>query len=126
MALTREYEQELLEIIAAAEKDSGAAERAFEQIYKACNARVYSLAVKIVGKDNAEDVAQEAWLKVYAKLHLFRGDSRLTTWIHRVTWNAAIDWLRKQEDFVSLEDYVDKKGEAFKDFFGGSTDEEQH
>jgi RNA polymerase sigma factor (sigma-70 family) len=122
VALTREWEQELLEIVASG--DSYAIETAFKHLYDACNARVYSLAVKMVGKDNAEDVAQEAWLKVYQKLHQFRGDSRLSTWIHRVTFNAAIDWMRKQEDFTSLDDYIERGGKQFQEYFGGNNYEE--
>ncbi|BFH67041.1 MAG: RNA polymerase sigma factor [Paenibacillus dendritiformis] len=44
----------------------------------------------------AEDIAQEVFVKVYRRLHTFRGDSKWTTWLYRLTRNQLIDSLRRQ------------------------------
>jgi RNA polymerase sigma-70 factor (ECF subfamily) len=48
-----------------------------------------------VGEADAEDVAQEAFVKVSRSLDSFRGESRLSTWIYRIAMNTAMDHLRK-------------------------------
>lgn len=57
---------------------------------------IFSVALKVVrDRDQAEDVAQEACLKIYNGLAKFKGDSSLKTWIYRITVNAGLDHLRK-------------------------------
>ncbi len=59
--------------------------------------RVYGVALRVVGNEaDAEDVTQEVLLQVVRKLDTFRGDAALTTWLHRVTVNAALALRRKQ------------------------------
>src|SRR6185369_6993330 len=48
-------------------------------------------------RDDAEDVAQEALLKVCRYLTRFEGRSAFATWIHRITVNTGLDWLRRQQ-----------------------------
>jgi RNA polymerase sigma-70 factor (ECF subfamily) len=58
--------------------------------------RIYNLARRILGNEaDAEDVTQEVWLRVLHKLDGFRGECRLTTWLHRVTVNASLEHRRK-------------------------------
>jgi RNA polymerase sigma-70 factor (ECF subfamily) len=60
-------------------------------------ARVYNLARRMLNNDtDAEDVSQDVLLQVVRKLDTFRGDAELTTWLHRVTVNAALALRRKQ------------------------------
>lgn len=59
------------------------------------------LVLHVVGRvvqrrEDVEDVCQEVFLKVYRKLKLFRGDSRLSTWIARIAYNTSISHVRKQ------------------------------
>jgi RNA polymerase sigma-70 factor (ECF subfamily) len=50
----------------------------------------------MLGNDaDAEDVTQDVFLQVVRKLDTFRGEAELTTWLHRVTVNAALDYRRK-------------------------------
>ena len=44
-----------------------------------------------------DDLFQEIALKLWDSLHKFRGDSAVTTWIYRVSFNAAITWFRKEQ-----------------------------
>jgi RNA polymerase sigma-70 factor (ECF subfamily) len=57
---------------------------------------VYNLARRMLGNDaDAEDVTQDVLLQVVRKLDTFRGEAQFTTWLHRVTVNAALLHRRK-------------------------------
>src|SRR5438128_4815590 len=68
-----------------------------EQVFREHAPRVYNLARRMLGNDaDAEDVTQDVLLQVVRKLDTFRGDASLTTWLHRVTVNAALARRRKR------------------------------
>jgi RNA polymerase sigma-70 factor (ECF subfamily) len=68
-----------------------------EQVFYAYAPRVYSVARRMLSNDSdAEDVTQDVLLQVVRKLDTFRGEAGLTTWLHRVTVNAALLHRRKQ------------------------------
>ena len=70
---------------------------AWELIVRQRHTRVYNLAFRFTGRaEEAEDLTQEVFLKVYRTLHLFRPESgALDTWISRVARNHCIDHYRK-------------------------------
>lgn len=47
--------------------------------------------------ENTDDVVQEVFIKCWNKLNTFNGKSKLSTWIYRVTYNEAIQWIRKNK-----------------------------
>lgn len=62
---------------------------------------VYRLALRLVkSEEDAEDVVQEAYLKALAAIKEFRGQSRFTTWLHRIAVNQALMKLRKRRSEV--------------------------
>jgi RNA polymerase sigma-70 factor (ECF subfamily) len=61
-----------------------------EALYHRYKRRVYALAVRIVGATDAEEVAQEAFIRIFRGLTKFRGDAALATWIYRLAVNAAL------------------------------------
>jgi RNA polymerase sigma-70 factor (ECF subfamily) len=61
-----------------------------EALYHRFKRRVYALAVRIVGSVDAEEVAQEAFIRIFRGLTKFRGDAALATWIYRLAVNAAL------------------------------------
>jgi RNA polymerase sigma-70 factor (ECF subfamily) len=66
-------------------------------LIKTYNQRLYRLARSIVRNDGeAEDVLQEAYLRAFAHLDTFRGDSALSTWLSRIVINEALGRLRKR------------------------------
>lgn len=58
---------------------------------------VYSICYKIVRKsEEAEELAQDTFLKAYEKLDKFRGEAKFSTWLYRIAYNAAISMTRKR------------------------------
>lgn len=78
---------------------------AFEELVELTGRQVYTLAYRLVGdRHEAEDVAQEAYLRVYKSLRSFRGDSRFETWLHRIVANTALNHMRSKTKFGDLAD----------------------
>jgi RNA polymerase sigma-70 factor (ECF subfamily) len=69
---------------------------------------VYSLIVKIVGnREDAEELTQDVFLKAYRSLASFQGNSRFSTWLYRIAYNAAISATRKKKhEWLTIEDGV--------------------
>ena len=70
--------------------------RAMERLYHQYKRRVFGMAHRIVGSSDAEEVAQEVFVRVFRGLAAFRGDSALSTWIYRLTVNAALSHLARR------------------------------
>lgn len=78
---------------------------AFERLLDLHQDRVYNLVYKMVGPAEAEDVAQDALVEVCRAVVSFRGDSSLTTWIHRVAVNVCLEHRRRRRvESVPLEE----------------------
>src|ERR671915_1969027 len=70
---------------------------AFEELVEKTHRQVYTLAYRLVGdRHEAEDVAQEAYLRAYRSLRGFRGDARFETWLYRIVANMAMTHLRRR------------------------------
>jgi len=92
-------------------------ESACEELVAAHQRMVYSLALNLLGdRDEALDLSQEVFLRVFRTLSTFRGQSALRTWIYRIvinqTRNRQRSWRRRHRaDQVSLDDYLRTFGE---------------
>ena len=72
-------------------------EKAFVTIINRYKTRLTRLAWSVVrNEDDAMDIVQDSFIKVYRKLHSFRGASKLYTWLYRIVMNHAIDYVRKR------------------------------
>lgn len=71
--------------------------RAMEALYHQYKRRVFGLCHRIVGPSDAEEVAQDVFVRVFRGLGNFRGDSQLGTWVYRLAVNAALTHLGKQK-----------------------------
>ncbi len=101
--LTSLQEKELL----AEFKQPSTKEKAFRKLLEAYQERIYWHVRKIViTHDDADDVTQEVFIKVYRNLDNFREDSQLFTWIYRIATNEALNQLKKikRRTSVSLDD----------------------
>ena len=88
------------------ESEQGSEELTAEAICRNYGDHVRNLAKRMVSNDSdAEDVTQDVLLQVVRKLRTFRGDSSFSTWLHRVTVNAALAHRRKravrEEHFIT-------------------------
>jgi len=73
-------------------------------------AKIYQLAFRYLrNREDAEEVAQDVLLKVYQKIDAFRGDAALSSWIYRITFNAAMSRLREFKQ--NLPSTIEKTGE---------------
>jgi len=70
---------------------------AFEEIFHLYRGRVYLLALRMLGRrEDAEDVVQETFVRAWAGMRSFRGDSRLLTWLCAIASRLCIDTLRQR------------------------------
>ncbi|MBX2814313.1 MAG: sigma-70 family RNA polymerase sigma factor [Myxococcales bacterium] len=101
----------------AQEGDRGA----FGELVERYQKRVYSVAYGIMrNRDDAWDVAQEAFVKAYRNIHRFEGESAFFTWLYRITYNLSIDHIRAKgrrdvklvDENRELENALQQEGKA--------------
>ena len=69
---------------------------AVEALSASYGSKIYQLAFRYLkNREDAEEVAQDVLLKVFQKIDAFRGDAALSSWIYRITFNAAMSRLRE-------------------------------
>jgi RNA polymerase sigma-70 factor (ECF subfamily) len=77
--------------------------RALEELVHLTHRRAYALAYRLVGdRYEAEDVVQEAYLRMFRGLPGFREEARFETWMHRIVVNTALNGLRRRGRFGEL------------------------
>ena len=81
----------------------------------------YSLALKLVkNREDAEEIAQDAFIKAYQSLAQYRGTARFSTWLYRIVYNSAISHIRRSSaELVSLEDsgFAEKESSEINDAY---------
>jgi RNA polymerase sigma-70 factor (ECF subfamily) len=77
-------------------------ERAFKELIDGHRDRVYNITFRMLGnRSEAEDVAQEVFITVFKSIETFRGDSKFSTWLYRITVNTCknrIKYLARRHD----------------------------
>ncbi len=86
---------------------------AFEQLYRSHCDRIYALCWRMCGSDRglAEDMVQEAFIRAWNKLHLFKGDSKFGTWLHRLAVNVVLSDKRIRVKRVKREQPMEAETE---------------
>jgi RNA polymerase sigma-70 factor (ECF subfamily) len=74
--------------------------RAMEALYHRYKRRVFGLVTRITGHADAEEVAQEVFVRIFRGLAKFRGDSQLGTWVYRLAVNAALSHATRRPRIV--------------------------
>lgn len=97
--LVEATDQDLLARHVAGDRD------AFGELFRRHRDRMWAVALRTVGdRELAADAVQEAFISAFRRADRFRGDSAVTTWLHRITVNAAIDRLRREKPTSPLPD----------------------
>jgi len=98
----------LIEKFKAGDDDS------FRKLVEKYQSKVYSIVLAMVGdKNDADDLSQEVFIKVYRFLPKFKGKSKFFTWLYRITVNTCINaknGKNKKDEVISLFTPVDEKG----------------
>ena len=84
-------------------------EESFNEIYLANKQVVYSLCLKMTkSPEQAEDMAQNTFLEIFRKIKTYKGNSRLSTWIYRLTVNEVLMSFQRKSHIVSSIDDEEK------------------
>jgi len=107
MDVTSNESSDLVLVRLAREGDGSALERLFERHYR----MTYRVAYRWCGtRQDAEDAAQETFIKVVRGLHSFRESSSFTTWLYRIVVNTAMDIHRRTAARARLAEDADLQG----------------
>lgn len=103
--LSREEDHQLLRLAQTGD------ERAFEALVRKHQSRAWRVARNLVGNDeDAQDLAQEAFVRVFRNLAAFDFEHGFTTWLYRIVTNLAIDHLRRRRPVWSTTSSSDEDG----------------
>ena len=92
--MTKREEEDLIRRI------TGGDTEAFSYIVEAKQKNVYNLALRMTAnEEDALDVSQEVFIKAYTSLPGFKGQSRLSVWLYRITYNTCLDYIKKTRRF---------------------------
>ena len=93
-------------LIAGLQRGDPASIRQLAELY---GPRIHQLALRhMKNREDAEEVTQDVLMKVYRKISAFRGDSALSSWIYRITFNTAMSWLRQHRSERAAEQERDR------------------
>ncbi len=74
---------------------------------------VFSIALKVLkNREDAEEMAQESFIKAYKSLHTFKGNAKFSTWLYRITYNNCITEIRKRKIHFASTDDIEIKDES--------------
>jgi RNA polymerase sigma-70 factor (ECF subfamily) len=72
---------------------------------------VFTLAIRMVkNREEAEEIAQDAFIKAFRSLSKFKGDSKFSTWLYKITYNSSIDYLKRAKRLIKS-DLIDEINE---------------
>src|ERR687897_1257178 len=119
---TPQLEAQLERLVAAArEGDRGA----FDELVRRTYVDTYTLAVRLTAnEEDARDVVQEAYLRAWKGIKRFRGDAQFSTWMYRITANAAATLVQKRrrrraESLDTVDEPIDTSIEGRPEAGGG-------
>jgi RNA polymerase sigma factor (sigma-70 family) len=73
-------------------------EQAYKKLIDECQNLVYNTALGIIqNEDDAAEITQEVFIKVFQSISSFKGDAKISTWLYQITVNKSLDYLKKQQ-----------------------------
>lgn len=80
---------------------------AFEKLIVMYEDKIYNLCHYLLkNNEDALDASQEVCLKIYKSISAFKGDSKFSTWVYRVTYNTCLDHIKKRKDELPYDDVI--------------------
>lgn len=80
------------------------------ELYDRFSDKVFGRCLSLTKDESASaDLTHDIFLKVFAKCRSFKGDSSFSTWLHTITYNTAIDYLRKKKNLVFRDIEIDER-----------------
>jgi RNA polymerase sigma-70 factor (ECF subfamily) len=102
-----------VEELALIRRAQGGDRAAFDSLVRLYDQHVLRLALQVVrSPEEARDLYQEAFLKVFRSLHRFRLEARFSTWLYRVVMNVCLDHLRRQNTRKEVQPPAAEEGET--------------
>ena len=104
------------------------AERLFNEIVRDFSERVYWHVRRFVNNhEDADDLVQEIFLKIWTALPSFRGDAQLFTWVYRIATNETLNWLRREKvrsalRFTTIDAEMERRIDSDPFFDGDAAD----
>ena len=104
------------------------AERLFNEIVKEYSERVYWHVRRFVNNhEDADDLVQEIFLKIWTALPSFRGEAQLFTWVYRIATNETLNWIRREKvrsalRFTSIDAEMERRIDSDPFFDGDAAD----
>lgn len=72
--------------------------KAFSELVRRHHMRIFHTAFGMVGnREDADDLAQLAFIKAFQSLHQFKGQALFSTWLYRISINCCLDWIKSQQ-----------------------------
>ena len=100
-------ENRLVELL----KDKATAHKAFESLVDIYSEQLYWQIRKLVsGHDETDDLLQNVFLKAWKNIHNFRGEAKLSTWLHKIAINESLNYLHQEKQKREL---TDDSGDSF-------------
>ncbi len=103
--------------------------QAFSVLVEKYQRLIYTLALKLLKKpEDAEEMAQDTFIKAFQKLDTYEGKSKFSTWLYSITYNGCISELRKRRiEFKSLDDrqISDQDEQKMHDYYRETKKEDQ-
>lgn len=109
-------------------KDPDSRHLAFNQLIRKYQQKIYwHIRKMVIAHDDADDLTQEVFIKVWQHLLSFRQDAQLYTWLYRIATNECLNFLksRKRKFFLPINDITEELSQKIDDNAGPSGDEIQ-
>jgi len=91
---------------------------AFAYLVNKYKSLAFTVALKIVrNREDAEEIAQDSFVKAYTQLHTFKGTSKFSTWLYTIIYRNSISQIRKKKiETVDVDDYIIENHKTDFDF----------
>lgn len=86
----------------------GSSQQDFIDFYSSHADKVRGIIFRIAGESALKDLTQDTFLKAWESRHKFRGESLASTWLYRIAYNCAIDFLRKTKKSNQIESVLEE------------------